>query len=74
MLSLKVGSPKEGLARETAVERLKEMGVWMREVSVPAFGSVTPNDMTISPVGTRGRYFCLRAALPCLMSGMGGNM
>jgi len=29
--------------------------VWMREVSVPALGSVTPNDMTISPVAIRGR-------------------
>ena len=29
--------------------------VWMREVSVPAFGSVTPNDITISPVGIFGR-------------------
>ncbi len=29
--------------------------VWIREVSVPAFGSVTPNDMTMSPVATCGR-------------------
>ena len=46
----------------------------MREVSVPAFGSVTPNAMTISPVAMRGRYLRLSASVPCLMTGIGGNM
>jgi len=45
----------------------------MRDVSVPAFGSVTPNDMTISPVAIRGRYLRLSASEPCLITGIGGN-
>src|SRR3989442_9363166 len=45
----------------------------MRDVSVPAFGSVTPNDMTISPVAIRGRYFRLSASEPCLITGIGGD-
>src|SRR2546426_9316234 len=45
----------------------------MRDVSVPAFGSVTPNDMTISPVAIRGRYLRLSASEPCLITGIGGE-
>src|SRR2546426_7828294 len=45
----------------------------MRDVSVPAFGSVTPNDMTISPVAIRGRYLRLSASEPCLITGIGGK-
>src|SRR2546426_7987622 len=45
----------------------------MRDVSVPAFGSVTPNDMTISPVAIRGRYLRLSASEPCLITGIGGD-
>src|SRR5881409_4030649 len=48
-------------------------GVWMREVSVPTLGSVTPNDMTMSPVAIFGRYFCFSRSEPCLMTGIGGN-
>jgi len=47
--------------------------VWMREVSVPALGSVTPNDITISPVAMRGRYLVFIASAPCLMTGIGGK-
>src|SRR5207237_6241495 len=47
--------------------------VWMREVSVPALGSVTPNDITISPVAMRGRYLRLSVSEPCLITGMGGK-
>ena len=47
--------------------------VWMREVSVPTFGSVTPNDITISPLAIFGRYFRLSRSEPCLMTGIGGN-
>ena len=47
--------------------------VWMREVSVPAFGSVTPNDITISPLAIRGRYARLSGSAPCLISGIGVN-
>jgi hypothetical protein len=52
---------------------LSSARVWMREVSVPALGSVTPNDMTISPVAIRGRYLRLSASEPCLMTGIGGK-
>src|SRR5207247_9343717 len=52
---------------------LRSARVWMREVSVPAFGSVTPKDMTISPVAIRGRYLRLSASEPCLITGIGGN-
>ncbi len=48
--------------------------VSMREVSVPAFGSVTPKDITISPLAMSGSTRRLRASLPCLITGMGGNM
>ena len=48
--------------------------VWMREVSVPALGSVTPNDMTISPVQIRGRYWRFIASEPYLTTGSGGNV
>ena len=47
--------------------------VWMREVSVPALGSVTPNAITVSPLAIRGRYFRFIASVPYLMSGVGGN-
>src|SRR5213083_533977 len=38
---------------------------------VMSFGSVTPNDMTISPVAIRGRYFSLSGSAPCLITGIG---
>ena len=47
--------------------------VWIREVSLPTLGSVTPNDITISPVAIFGRYFSLSRSEPCLMTGIGGN-
>jgi hypothetical protein len=53
---------------------LSSARVWMREVSVPAFGSVTPNDITISPVAMRGRTLRLSVSEPCLMTGIGGNV
>lgn len=48
--------------------------VWIRDVSVPAFGSVTPKAMSNSPRAMRGRYFSLIASEPYLMIGVGGNM
>ena len=47
--------------------------VWMREVSVPALGSVTPKAMTISPVAMRGRYFRFSSSVPCFITGIGGK-
>ena len=47
--------------------------VWIREVSVPALGSVTPNAITMSPAAIRGRYFCFIPAAPYLMIGVGGK-
>ncbi len=47
--------------------------VSIREVSVPALGSVTPNDITISPVAMRGRTLRLSSSLACLTSGIGGK-
>jgi hypothetical protein len=47
--------------------------VWMREVSVPALGSVTPNAMMVSPetIGGSSRRFI--ASVPNLITGVGGN-
>ena len=47
--------------------------VWMREVSVPALGSVTPKAITVSPLTIPGRYFRFIASVPYLTSGVGGN-
>ena len=47
--------------------------VWMREVSVPAFGSVTPNAITVSPVQMPGRCFRFWASVPNLITGVGGK-
>ncbi len=47
--------------------------VWMREVSVPALGSVTPKAITMSPLTIRGRYFRFIASVPYLTIGVGGN-
>ncbi len=38
-------------------------------VSVPASGSVTPNDTCSSPVATGGRYVRRIHSLPCLTTG-----
>ena len=45
----------------------------MRDVSVPALGSVTPNAITISPLQIFGRYFRFIASVPYLISGVGGK-
>jgi hypothetical protein len=47
--------------------------VCMREVSVPALGSVTPNAITVSPVQIEGRCFRFIASVPYLITGVGGN-
>ena len=38
--------------------------VWMREVSVPALGSVTPKAITVSPVTIFGSSRCLSSSVP----------
>jgi len=38
--------------------------VWMREVSVPALGSVTPKAMTVSPVTIFGSSRCFSSSVP----------
>ena len=43
--------------------------VRMREVSVPASSSVTPNETCSSPVAVGGRYFCFIASEPWWMTG-----
>ena len=48
--------------------------VWMREVSVPALGSVTPKAITVSPVQMPGRCLRFIASVPNLMTGVGGKM
>ena len=48
--------------------------VWMREVSVPALGSVTPKAITVSPVQMDGRCLRFIASVPNLMTGVGGKM
>ena len=47
--------------------------VSMRLVSVPAFGSVTPNARLSRPPAISGRMRRRRPSLPCRMMGMGGN-
>ena len=47
--------------------------VWMREVSVPALGSVTPKAITMSPLTIRGRYARFIASVPYLTIGVGGK-
>ncbi len=47
--------------------------VVMREVSVPALGSVTPKAITVSPLTIPGRYFRFIASVPYLTSGVGGK-
>ena len=41
----------------------------MLVVSVPASGSVTPNETWSSPAATRGRYVDFIHSLPCLTTG-----
>ena len=43
--------------------------VRMREVSVPASSSVTPNETCSSPVAVGGRYFCFIASEPWWITG-----
>ena len=45
----------------------------MRLVSVPAFGSVTPNARLSRPRAISGRMRCRRSSLPWRMIGMGGK-
>ncbi len=45
----------------------------MRDVSVPALGSVTPKAITVSPVQIDGRCFRFIASVPNLMTGVGGK-
>ena len=47
--------------------------VVMREVSVPALGSVTPKAITVSPLTIPGRYFRFIASVPYLTTGVGGK-
>ncbi len=46
----------------------------MREVSDPAFGSVTPNAMSSSPLAIRGRCARFIGSDPKWTRGAGGNV
>src|SRR5262249_56973051 len=61
--------------RPLTIQRLprRSARVWIRDVSVPALGSVTPNAITISAAAMRGRYFCFISGVPYLMIGVGGK-
>ena len=48
--------------------------VSIREVSVPAFGSVTPKPIMNSPFATRGRTRCFSSSEPWWMIGEAGKM